>query len=299
MRQVMRLGHQLFNVQKQERRLLVSRHADEHQAILALRVAIIPQKSARGERRCQQMRLHNFAINKVRRGKQPGVAFSRESKHRRHRIHYRMPHSIELTVIDLRRPPMDADELAQFLSPDEAARADRFVFPDLRLRFRIGRGMLRVILGKACGLSPGDLCFDYSPHGKPSLPGIHFNASHSGDLWACAVGGDQQIGLDIEQIRPMRDQEAIARRFFAPVECDAIVQYPAEERPKAFFRCWTRKEAYIKALGDGLSRGLSTFHVSCDEREVSPVHDTLSEEQWSLKSFVPAVGYAGALATRE
>ena len=210
-----------------------------------------------------------------------------------------MPHPIELTVIDLRNPPIDEDHLARFLSPDELQRAARFRFANLQERFRIGRGMLRVILGKACGSPPGDLCFDYSPQGKPSLPGLHFNASHSGDLWACAVGGDHPIGLDIERIRPMPDHEAIARRFFAPIEWEAIIQYPPEERANAFFRCWTRKEAYIKALGDGLSRGLSTFHVSCDVREVSPVHDTLSSDKWSLKSFVPAEGYAGALATKE
>lgn len=213
-----------------------------------------------------------------------------------------MPHDVELTVIRLHEPPLDADTLASFLSDDERERAARFKFPELQKRFRVGRGMLRLRLGHVCGVTPDRITFAYSSFGKPSLPDfpdIHFNASHSGHLWACAIGGTSPLGLDIEEVRPMRDLDGIAQRFFAPEEWNAIRIHDSDEpRLTSFFRCWTRKEAYIKALGDGLSRGLATFTVSCEEQEFSVVEDSLSPERYSIRSFVPAPGYQGALATR-
>ena len=211
-----------------------------------------------------------------------------------------MPHDVELTVIRLHAPPVAADILASFLSDDERERAARFKFPELQDRFRVGRGMLRLKLGQVCGIPPDEIEFAYSSFGKPSLPhfpDVQFNASHSGDLWACAIGGTSPLGLDIEEVRPMRDLDGIAQRFFAPAEWAVIQTHPSgEPRTAAFFRCWTRKEAYIKALGDGLSRGLATFTVSCDEQEFSTVDDSLSPQRYLIRSFVPAPGYQGALA---
>ena len=200
--------------------------------------------------------------------------------------------------MDLLNPPFPAEELALLLSTDELARVARFRFPHLQERFRIGRGMLRHLLAKAGNMPAERLCFAYSAEGKPMFPGMHFNVSHSGDLWACAISRNSPVGLDIEQVRPMADYEALALRFFSSAEYQAIALLPEPKRRAAFFRCWTRKESYIKGLGEGLSRGLATFTVSCGQEEISLVEDTMSSEQWIVESFVPAPGYAGALATQ-
>ncbi len=208
--------------------------------------------------------------------------------------------TVRLTVLDLRAPSVPPHLLSQFLSDDERERAARFRFPHLRERFRNGRGMLRHVLSVTTGAPPAQLQFTYSDKGKPSLPDfprLQFNVSHSGDLWACAVSDTTWLGLDIERIRPMPDCDAIARRFFAPSELLALNAFSEGERAAAFFRCWTRKEAYIKALGDGLSRDLASFTVSCADEEFSSVRDLVTFERWRLQSFAPAPGYAGALTT--
>ena len=208
-------------------------------------------------------------------------------------------HNTQITVVDLSQPPHPEAELAEFLSPDERQRAGRFRFPHLQQRFRTGRGMLRLLLGRACGAPPTQFCFHYSPQGKPSLPdypAMHFNVSHSGDLWACAISHGAPVGLDIEQVRPLEDCEGIARRFFTAGECEALHRLGPEAGHDAFLRCWTRKEAYIKALGEGLSRGLATFEVACGEAEISSIRDTFSADPWFVRSFTPAAGYVGALA---
>ena len=207
---------------------------------------------------------------------------------------------IQLTVIALARPPVAAETLAAFLSPDEEARAARFRFPELGARFRVGRGMLRFMLGQHSGVPPERLCFAYSELGKPSLPSfpeVHFNASHSGDVWTCAIG-NAPLGIDVEQVRDMTDHQSIARRFFSPAEYESLCSIPPEERKFAFYRCWTRKEAYVKALGQGLARGLATFTVSAGDEEISSVQDTLNSDAWSVRAFAPAPGYVGAIAFR-
>ncbi len=214
---------------------------------------------------------------------------------------HKLSDAVFVTVTDLRAPPFHPDLLAGFLSPDEQDRAARFRFPYLRERFRNGRGMLRHLISQASGVPPSQLQFTYSDKGKPSLqnfPELQFNVSHSGDFWACAIGSGPPLGLDIEQIRPMPDCNAIARRFFARSECSALNCIDEREKPAAFFRCWTRKEAYIKAIGDGLSRDLGSFTVSCMDEEFSMVRDLVTAEQWQVRSFEPAPGYAGALVTR-
>jgi len=208
--------------------------------------------------------------------------------------------TVRLTVLDLRAPPVPPQMLSAFLSDDERKRAARFHFPHLQENFRNGRGMLRNVLSAACSVPAAQLRFTYSDKGKPSLPDfphLEFNVSHSGDLWACAVSESSVLGLDIERIRPMPDCDAIALRFFAPSEREALNTFAEEDKAAAFFRCWTRKEAYIKALGDGLSRDLSSFTVSCADEEFSTVRDLVTFESWHLQSFAPAPGYAGAVTT--
>jgi len=208
-------------------------------------------------------------------------------------------HNTAILVADLKQPPLTPGELWLTLSSDEHARAARFRFPHLRDRFRTGRGMLRVLLAHYCHAEPHELTFSFTGNGKPVLrdyPSVAFNVSHSGDLFAAAVGGPDPVGIDVESIRPMHDLQSLTRRFFALPEYNAIESLDEADRLLAFFRCWTRKEAYLKALGEGLSKGLSTFHVSCGPEQTSRVFDASSPQQWLSHQFEPAPGYVGALA---
>jgi len=203
-----------------------------------------------------------------------------------------------VTVIDLAAPPIAPEQLATLLSPEEQQRAERFRFSHLRERFRIGRGMLRTLLAAYCKVAPEALRFAYSEYSKPSLPefpNCSFNVSHSGDLWACAIGTGAPLGIDIEHIRPLPDRDALARRFFAPAEHQAINSYAEADRAAAFYRCWTRKEAYLKALGFGLSKGLASFEVDCSEAATSCIRDPTSPTIWMAHDLALPLGYAGAL----
>jgi 4'-phosphopantetheinyl transferase len=159
-------------------------------------------------------------------------------------------------------------QLEGALSRDERERADRFRFDRDRRRYVAARGILREILGSLLGTEPAALRFDYGEHGKPMLRkgcgggDIFFNIAHSADRGAFAVAATGEVGIDVEVVRPVPDFAAIARRFFAPTESAAIEALPASLRTQAFFLCWTRKEAFIKALGEGLSHPLDAFTVS-------------------------------------
>lgn len=148
-------------------------------------------------------------------------------------------------------------------------------------------------------MAPRSLEFGYTDFGKPFLPGgrLRFNISHSGVLMACAIASSTDIGVDIEAIRPVSEDGAIASRFFSRREIDALFRLHGSERAAAFFRCWTRKEAFLKATGEGLSGSLSSFSVSLGEGEearfLSPPHVAAG---WQLNSFDPAPGYAGAVS---
>jgi 4'-phosphopantetheinyl transferase len=150
------------------------------------------------------------------------------------------------------------------LTTDEL-RAGRFHFSHLRESFVIAHGALRCLLGRYLGLHSGSLRFSYGSKGKPALEAgahIQFNMTHSGSLAAIAITAESQIGLDLEQVRPLSDMQQIAAHFFCSEEAAEIMSLPPSERERAFFRCWTRKEAYIKAIGDGLSAPLDGFRVT-------------------------------------
>ncbi|WP_375687044.1 4'-phosphopantetheinyl transferase family protein [Pseudooceanicola sp. LIPI14-2-Ac024] len=154
----------------------------------------------------------------------------------------------------------EGDRLARHLDDGELARADRFVRPRDGLAYRIGRGRLREVLGAVTGTPPAALRFTYGAHGKPALPdGPEFNLSHSGAL-ACLAIADRPLGADIEVVRPIED--AVAERFFAPGEYAALSQLDGTGWVRGFHRCWTRKEAVVKAMGDGLSIPLDLFDVT-------------------------------------
>jgi 4'-phosphopantetheinyl transferase len=162
----------------------------------------------------------------------------------------------------------ERDRLQALLSDEERARAARFHAELHQHRFTVAHARLRQTLAAALRATPKELEFVAGSHGKPQLAdawascGLQFNLSHSGN---CALVGwlwDRAIGVDIELWRPMNDAPALVRRFFSPVEIAAWEALPAEAREEAFFNCWTRKEAYVKAVGRGLSLPLDSFDVS-------------------------------------
>ena len=187
------------------------------------------------------------------------------------------------------------------LSEDERARAARFHFERDRQRFIAGRAALRRILAAYLGRSPADLVFTVGPHGKPAVEnlGLEFNLSHSAGCGLLAVTRDRRVGVDVERVRADFAGEDIARRFFAPAEVEALAGSAPDQYATGFFRCWTRKEAYVKARGDGLSLALDRFEVPLDQgatRALAACLDDPSEcARWSLREVVPAPGYVGAL----
>lgn len=175
--------------------------------------------------------------------------------------------------VDIWKIPVECQNLPiqqcrQLLSLDEAERADRFNFERHRRRFIGTRAALRQILARYLGLAPQALTFCYGPKGKPELSrtietcGIKFNLSHSNEVACLAVARELAVGIDVERINSDFATEEIAERFFSPGEVRCLQLLPPAERVNAFFACWTRKEAYIKALGEGLSVPLDSFEVA-------------------------------------
>jgi 4'-phosphopantetheinyl transferase len=195
--------------------------------------------------------------------------------------------------------------LSQLLSHDEQARAARFHFERDRRRFIVGRGALRIMVGRYLGADPDQLRFRYESHGKPSLSvefnhcGLRFSLAHSNELAVYAFTRGRELGIDVEYIHSLPDAEQIAARFFSAQENVTLRTLPESQRLEAFFNCWTRKEAYIKAIGDGLSHPLDQFQVSLSPEEAARllnVEGTPEETtRWSMTSFVPAPGYVAAL----
>jgi 4'-phosphopantetheinyl transferase len=188
----------------------------------------------------------------------------------------------------------------------ENERAARFHFQKDRERFMIARGALRVILGRYLNMEPSQVQFSYGPHGKPALAGecavdaLCFNASHSHELVLCAVTRGSNIGVDVEHVRTGMDAEEIAERFFSSQEIATLRSLPPERKQEAFFACWTRKEAYIKARGDGLGIPLDSFSVSFSPGEPAALLGVQGHPEetsrWSLWELNPDPSYAAALA---
>lgn len=189
------------------------------------------------------------------------------------------------------------------LASDEKQRADRFRFDHLRRSFILTRGALRALIGRYIGVSPANIVFSYGTKGKPAVESsdsIDFNVSHSGDFTVVAFAHDRKIGVDVERIRPVSDLTDIAARFFCPEEFNELMSVPAEHRDRAFFLCWTRKEAYIKAKGAGLSIALNDFRVTL-QPGLPAAFIRLEDGQdmatdWSLHNLELAPDFAAALA---
>lgn len=210
---------------------------------------------------------------------------------------------VHVWCASLQQPAPQLAALRALLAADELERAQRFQFEHLRHHFIAGRGQLRLILSRYGAGAPDKLAFSYGPYGKPALagqPALHFNLAHSGNLALLAIAR-QELGVDVEAIRPLDDREAIARHYFSAVEIEQLAAVPVPQRDQAFFACWTRKEAFLKATGDGLSRQLDSFSVTLRPDEPARFLHITGEKAgaWQLVALEPANGYIGALAVRQ
>ena len=206
----------------------------------------------------------------------------------------------------LDQTPSQIQSFLHSFSPDELARVERFHFERDRGHFIVARGVLRAVLGGYLNRVPGCLSFCYGSHGKPALApesdgdSIRFSVSHSHGVALFAVTRGREVGIDLEYIRSDLAVAEIAERFFSRREVAMLRALPTEEQRQVFFRCWTRKEAYIKARGEGLSLLLDQFDVSPapGEPDAAPgtQRDPSEASDWSLQEFTPAPGYAAALA---
>jgi 4'-phosphopantetheinyl transferase len=204
--------------------------------------------------------------------------------------------------------PGRLQELRKTLGAEERARAEQFRYAEDRDHFIAAHGLLRAILAGYLDVSAGDLQFRERSHGKPALsapPGVEwlqFNMSHSHDLALYAVRRDRQVGVDLEKLRSDVDLDAIARRFFSPREAASLLALPSRVRREAFFNCWTRKEAFIKATGEGVVRPLPDFDVSLVPGEpaalLSTRPDPAEAPRWRVVELVPGPGYAAALVAQ-
>jgi 4'-phosphopantetheinyl transferase len=193
---------------------------------------------------------------------------------------------------------------AALLSQDERQRAARFAFAHDRRWFTIARALLRRLLGARLGVPPGSVGLVYGRRGKPTLApsfagtGLGFNVSHCNGVAVYGFTRGAEIGIDVEAVRAFPDADEIAARAFSRRENEAYLALDPRDRPLGFFNCWTRKEAFVKALGDGLRHGLDRFDVSLAPGEPARllrVGDLPGERcGWSLRSFSPGAGMVGA-----
>jgi 4'-phosphopantetheinyl transferase len=212
---------------------------------------------------------------------------------------------VEFYRVDLNPSPEAVQVCRQVLSPEERARADRYVTGELTRRSVVCRGVLRQLLGKVLSLPPAEIRFRIGPHGKPALAAergsnIEFNVSHTADLAVIALAGRRSVGVDVESVDRKVNRDELAARFFSIAECRAYFSLPEPQRTAAFYRIWTCKEAYLKAIGAGLSFPLGKFSVSVAPDEPPGLVDVEQQpqevERWSFVVLPVGPEYAAALA---
>ena len=213
---------------------------------------------------------------------------------------------VHLWRANLKQGPGVQALLERTLSADELDRAGRFRFARDRDRFVVRRGLLRAVLARYLQLPPASIRFDYCSHGKPYLSrelagtGVRFNLSHSGGRALFAITRGREVGVDLERVVPARAELSVARQFFALSELEALRQLGKHGRVEGFFNCWTRKEAYLKARGEGLSVALDAFQVSLLPGEPARlIRSSVGPDEptrWRLEDLQPWPNYAGALA---
>ena len=203
-------------------------------------------------------------------------------------------------------PPAKIANLSNLLSTDEVNRANKFRFVKHKQRFIAARGILRELLGNYLDIDPKSLVFQYSDRGKPLLTNsseadiLQFNISHSHNYGLYGFAIDDLIGVDIEHLREMPDAVKIAKRFFAPVEYEFIASLDSEQQQQVFFRLWTAKEAYLKAVGTGLTGSLAGVTIALDRFyniDLMTVEgNNLLADSWSIYSCIPTTDYVAAIA---
>lgn len=213
---------------------------------------------------------------------------------------------IHLWSVRLDPPASQVAALERLLAPDELARARRFRFERHQRQYTVGRGALRTLLGAYLGLPPERVEFAYGPRGKPFLSaalaarGPQFNLSNSDERALVGFTRGLEVGVDLEYRKPMPDCEEIGERFFSESERQVLRRLPRERKEEAFFNCWTRKEAYLKAVGEGLAAPLDSFDVTLEPGEPPRMLTLRGEEEparrWFFHHLVPAEEYIGAIA---
>jgi 4'-phosphopantetheinyl transferase len=203
----------------------------------------------------------------------------------------------------LRAAPAAIEICSASLSTDECERAGRFRVEQPRTDFILTRGALRVLIASYQRMAPQEIKFRYSKFGKPSLEGtreLRFNVSHTDGLALLAFARNRELGVDVEHVRTTLDARELAERFFSERERNALEKLTGDDLYAAFYRCWTRKEAYIKAKGEGLSLPLTQFDVSVEADELEALLATRPEPseagRWMLRDLNAGHGYAAALA---
>lgn len=206
----------------------------------------------------------------------------------------------------LERPEAEVARLHQLLSADEQARAARFHFEIHQRRFIVGRAILRQLLGRYLNMDNRLIRFYKTEYDKPYIKHLLngselcFNVSHSHEMALYAFTRDRRVGIDIEYRRRIIDLDSIAEHFFAPSEVETLMRFSPQVRPNAFLNCWTRKEAYIKGLGEGLSHPLHTFTVTLapgqPARLVSDQGDPTAPDRWQFTAFDAHIDYQSAIA---
>jgi 4'-phosphopantetheinyl transferase len=209
-------------------------------------------------------------------------------------------HEVHLILARSEPETTPVDELWALLSDEERERASQFRFEVDRASFVAARGLLRVILSKHLDIPPDRVEFCYGPRGKPGLSGIKkkgFNVSHCRGAVLIAIAADHEVGADIERIRPFSGLESFARRYFCEAEYQDLIATPINQREQAFFNCWTRKEAFVKAIGDGLFYPLNRFQVTLKQDVAAQLVsvDQVPADRWSMHALVPWPSYAAAV----
>jgi len=211
---------------------------------------------------------------------------------------------LHIWTIELKGSDRVVEECHSLLSDEETARADRLFHEEHRRKYTLSHGVLRALLGNYLSVSPASIQYKFGHARKPFLADcqatLQFNVSDSGDLALIGFAQSCDLGVDVEFVKRMADMEAVARRFFSPEERSELQSLDEPERTTAFFRCWTRKEAYLKALGDGLAAPLDSFQVTLrPDEEPRLVQTELAggnTRNWHLHHLAPALDYLGAVA---
>jgi 4'-phosphopantetheinyl transferase len=200
-------------------------------------------------------------------------------------------------LVALITAPGGCSSLERILSPDEHRRAEQFHTVTLRDSFVASRAALRAALGGCLRICPSRVALAYGSHGKPCVPGqrLRFNLSHSGDRALIALALESEVGVDLEQIRPIAERDDIASRYFSLEERRDLLSLAPRERDRAFFTCWTRKEAYVKAAAAGLSLALNSFRVTVLPPEMPRLFTPGDPRTWSLYDVAWTRDFAAAL----